>query len=261
MKPLLFLLAACSLLCPAQEPSIETTVLHYRRSYRQPSLEGTARMTLTLAFTPPAGYVVREESSFRGTIKGTDAQGQSISCSASALSIENADKGSAKLELALAPHPKGEWLQLQGQAKLTLASDIKLLPRHTLSLTEPSEFSLNGIPFTAIPAATNTNKSNQENGRLITAEVTLSYPENVTIMHICRIWQDEEIADSPAHRQELTTRTEKAKDGKAKLHISLWDAHPQEIIEMVTCGTSRQTETPINLRLELGGTIPAPAKP
>ncbi len=242
-------------MCHAQELTVETSVLNYRRSYRVPTIEGTSRMTLALGFTPPPGYVVREQAEFNGQIKGTDAGGRNITCNSSALCIDDEKKGSAKLELALTPHPKGEWLRLQGNAKLTLASGIKLRPHHKLSLTEKTEFTLDGIPFTATPAAGNTAKSNIEKGQLSMAELTLSYPESVTIMHICRIWQDESIHGSPVHRQELHTTSEKGKDGKTHLHITLWDTRQQETIEMVTCDKSHHINVPIDLHLNLGGVM------
>lgn len=261
MKKLLLLLATCSTLCPAQDPGVETSVLSYRRSYRIPTIEGTSRMTLSLAFTPPAGFVVREQAALRGNIKGTDATGKNITCKSSAVSICSKAPGCAQTELELSPHPKGDWLRLQGNVKLTLAADVALQPRHKLSLTEPSEFTLGGVTYKATPAAGNKAKSNMERGQLQTAELTLTYPDTVHVLHICRIWEDEDIADSPAHRQELTTSTEKGTNGTTRLHITLWDAKPQETIEIVTCGQLRTVETPIDLHMNLGGQIPATELP
>lgn len=258
MKRFLLFLATCATLSSAQDAGVETSVLSFRRSYRIPTIEGTSRMTLTLAFTPPAGYVVKEQAELDGSIKGKDATGKNITCKASSLSICAKSPGSAQTELTLDTHPKGEWLQLQGTAKLTLASDIKLHPRHKLSLVEPSEFNMGNIAFKATPAAANKAKGNMESGQLQSAEVTLTYSSDITVMHICRIWEDENIADSPAHRQELPTTTEKGKDGKTHLHITLWDAKPQETIEIVTCGQTKRVDVPIDLHLNLGGQIPAP---
>ena len=257
MKRFFLLLAAGCTLSPAQDPCVETGVVSYRRSYRIPTIEGTPRMTLELAFTPPAGFVVREQAELNGTIKGKDATGRSIECKASALSICNKKNGSARTELALSPHPKGDWLHLQGRVKLTLAADVALQPRHKLSLTEPSEFTLSGITYKSTPALSNKAKGNMERGQLQTAELTLSYPSTVNILHICRIWEDADIEDSPAHRQELSTSPEKGKDGSTHLRVTLWDAQPQEVIEIVTCGKLQTIEVPVDLHLNLGGQIPA----
>lgn len=261
MKRFFLLLAACCTLSHAQEPSVETSVLSYRRSYRIPTIEGTSRMTLALAFTPPAGYVVREQAALQGSIKGTDATGKSIECKSSAVSICHKAPGCAQTELALVPHPKGDWLRLQGSVKLTLAADVALQPRHKLSLTEPSEFTLGSVTYKSTPAAANKAKGNMERGQLQSAELTLSYPSTVHVLHICRIWEDADIADSPAHRQELTTSQSKGKDGSTQLHITLWDAQPQETIEIVTCGQLRTVEVPVDLHMNLGGQIPATELP
>lgn len=261
MKRFFLLLAACCTLSHAQDSCVETGLLSYRRSYRVPAIEGTSRMTLALVFTPPAGVVVREQAELNGTIKGKDATGKSIACKASALSICNKAPGSAQVELALSPHPKGDWLHLQGQVQLTLAADVTLQPRHKLSLTEPSEFTLGGVTYKSTPAASNKAKGNLERGQLQTAELTLTYPSTVHVLHICRIWEDADIEDSPAHRQELTTRTEKSKDGNTHLHITLWDAQPHEVIEIVTCGQLRTVEVPVDLHVNLGGQIPATELP
>lgn len=261
MKKLLLLLAGCCTLSPAQDTGVETSVLSYRRSYRVPTIEGTPRMTMSLAFTPPAGFVVREQASLKGSIKGTDATGKSIACKTSAVSICPKAPGCAQTELELSSHPKGDWLRLQGNVKLTLAADVTLQPRHKLSLTEPSEFTLGGVTYKATPAVGNKAKSNLERGQLQTAELTLTYPDTVHVLHICRIWEDADIADSPAHRQELTTSTEKGKDGTTRLHVTLWDAKPQETIEIVTCEQLRTVETPIDLHMNLGGQIPASELP
>lgn len=218
-------------------------------------------MTLTLAFTPPGGWVIREQSEPDIQLKGTDAAGNSISCKASALTICKSQPGSAQTEVAPVPHPKGDRLHLQGKIRLTLAADITLQPRHRLSLTEPSEFSLGGIPFKATPAAANSAKSNQEKGQLQTAEVTLSYPDSVHILHICRIWEDADIEDSPAHRQELTGTRQQGKNGQSQLHLSLWDTQAQETIEIVTCGQIKQVDLPIDLHMNLGGQIPETESP
>lgn len=261
MKRFFLLLAACCTLSPAQEPGVETSVLNYRRSYRIPTIEGTSRMTLALAFTPPAGFVVREQAELNGTIKGKDATGKNIECKASGLSICNKAPGCAQVELALTPHPKGDWLHLQGLVKLTLAGDVALQPRHKLSLTEPAEFTLGGVTYKSTPATANTAKGNIERGQLQTAELTLTYPSTVHVLHICRIWEDADIEDSPAHRQELATSIEKGKDGNTRLHVTLWDAQPQETIEIVTCGQLRKVDVPIDLHLNLGGQIPVAELP
>ncbi len=258
MKRLLLIWAALAALSQAGELPVQTDVLNYRRSYRIPTIEGTSRMTLTLGFTPPPGYVVREQAEFNGQIKGTDATGKSIVCTPSELNAGRADTGSATLELALAPHPKGEWLRLQGQAKLTLASGIKRHPRHKISLTAASEFTTGGICFTATPAAANTSKTNIEKGRMHVAELTLSYPDTHTILHVFRIWQNATTPDSPVYRQELQADSEISKNGKKNLLITLWDAFPEESIEIVTCARSRRTEVPIDLYLNLSGAMPPP---
>ena len=260
MKRIFIILAACAALCSAQEAKVETSVLNFRRSYRIPTIEGTSRMTLTLGFTPPAGYVVREQPELQGSIKGVDATGKSLECRSSSLVRSHSTPGGAQAELAVVPHPKGDWLRLQGQVKLILGSDIKTLPRHKLSLTEKSQFTLDGITFSATPAAANKAKNNIERGRLNTAEVTLTYPSTVTVMRICRIWEGADIAESADHHQELDTLTERGKDGKTRLYVSLWDTRPEEMVEIVICKNKHKVDVPVDLKLNLGGVVPKTTK-
>lgn len=253
MKKILFVLVTCVTLSHAQSPEVTTEVLQYRRSYRVPAIPGTPRMTLTLGFTPPSGYVLREQAEWDTTIKGTDEAGQSIECSASSLSLMPNAPGCAQTELSLRPHPKGKWVRLHGTAHLTLATGTKLQPRHRLDLTTPSHFTLGGITFTATPSQANTAKDNIENGKLHTAELTLTYPSNVHILHISRIWSSADMEETSIHRQELSTTGEKNEKQQNKLHITLWDADPTETIEIVTCNSMRQINTPIDIHLTLGG--------
>lgn len=245
----------------AAAEDVGVSLLHFRRSYRVPAMEGMTRMVVGLALTPPRGFVVCEQAELKGTLRAVDAGGTSLKCTPTGLSAMEGKNGAAQTELKVSPHPKGDWMHLQGTINVTLAEKIEILPQQVVSLTEPSTFTTGGIRFSAAPVAQNAARSNIEDSHLRTAELHLECPAGVVVLHVARIWTDPDIENTPAHRQELPVK-KLSNDGQTqRLSLTLWDALPAERLEIVTCKSTTEQQVPVSMYINLGGVMPTAPTP
>lgn len=260
MRAAILLLLTTSLL-PAQT-EVSACLLGMRSDYRARQTGEKDAFSFTIGCTPAPGLALCASPELTRRLRITDASGQKLEAAATETHPTREGDHTQAVDISLLSQPKGEWLDIEGELSVRIATQPLELPRFELNLTEPARLSLAGKTFTAYPEPENGEKANLERGIMKEAIVTLQYSQDVTILQIARIWEGEtDDGRKRSYLQQLDAETDESADGTRTTRLHLWDAHPKESFLITTCESVRTVRVPIHFRLRLGEVDELPAAP
>lgn len=257
MKGAALILLSCYAGLCLGSPEVKVQLRHFRSEMSPHGFSMNPALSVTLEFIAPEGFSFCESDELPGELSLTDASGKSYAFSPAALRPVAEDGGhSALAEFNLASQPKGNEVTLSGCVSVTVASGQVLHPPQEVNLLEPGEWVWGDVCFQVSPDMSNGDKKNREGPMLRRAGLLLSYPSQVNVLRITRIWQastPEADFSASGYAQEVCFTTPVPAQGQGlSSRLELWDARPVEILQITTCREQQQVLVPVHFTLRLG---------
>ena len=248
MKILLpIILFMCGSISYAQ-PEVSVQLRSCRTEYRPHDATDKPGFGVKLELIPAAGVSIFETENLPTTVTLNDETGNKIKTATAGIFTHD---GKTYAKLTFKKRPCGTKVNLVGELKLSIAKNVTVHDRVTPDLLQPSSVQIGGAAFNITPAADNAQKGNREGDRLKRAEISLSYPADVTIMKIARKWgQDDDVSFA----QDVDFTTTVSEDSTTKITtVVLVDALPTPTLLISTCAEKSDINTPVAFDITLSG--------
>lgn len=243
----------------AEETDVAVQLASFRSEFRTHNYTDKPGFAVKLELTPAPGLSLCGTENLEPKMTAIDANGKKLKATTARLKTDVGGSDKAYAVFTIPKRPNGKKVKLEGEMQLTVARDLVQHAPQSINLLEDGKMTLGTTEFTVTPAKTNAAKKNREGERLRHAEVTLSYPAQLSIMQISRCWEQEpgaEDAAADSYTQELDYSTTLSKDGTTKTTtIELQDVRHCPMLQISTCAEKKNITVPFHFEVTLSEAV------